>query len=112
MKDLLISTTSKNIPYGTFKRITLITLFINIPFALSLLVGILSPLKSGVEALYILIPVIIIGWVYAVFYLFYFPYYVIRYKSYDSMTKLGAVVYSAILLVVFGMALTVISKIQ
>lgn len=95
---------------------TLITLFSNIPYALILLIGTLRPvpMQSGGEAYLIFTPIIIIGWLYAATYVFYFPYYIIRYKSWDSITKIGLGVYIAIVItaVIFFGYLTYLSSVR
>lgn len=77
-----------------------------------LLVGLFAPVQSGGEAYIIFIPIVIIGWVYAFVYLFYFPYYLLRYKIYDSTVKLGAFVFSTIVVVILAMVLIVFSKLS
>lgn len=77
-----------------------------------LLIGVFAPVQSGGEALIIFIPIVIAGWVYALIYLCYFPYYLLRYKIYDSTVKLGAFVFSTIVVVILAMVLIVLSKLS
>ena len=94
----------------TFKNLTLVTLLANIPYVLSLIISLFAPSSRGSEAFMLFVPIILIGWCYAAVYLFYFPYYMTRYRQSDTFTRIGTGVFAAIVLVVVGMLCMVLFR--
>ena len=60
------------------------------------------PVQRGGEAFFIFIPIVFVGWCFAATYVFYFPYYIVRYKEWDIMTKVGLGVFLAIIITFCG----------